>query len=290
MALEKKYVDVNGYKMAYVERGEGDPIVFTHGNPTSSHLWRNILPSLEGYGRLIACDLLGMGDSDKVADSGPNSYSYLDHRDFLFAAWDKLGVTENVILVLHDWGSALGFDWAERNRDRVAGIAYMEAMVSALEWRDFDPQFRSIFQGFRSPAGEEMVLENNFFLENVMFGCTSLSAEDKAVYRAPFATPGESRRPTLSWPRQLPILGEGPDYTIEAMRRYGAWLAQSPLPKLLVRGDPGSLLIGPALDFARSWPNQTEVTVPGVHFLQEDSPVEVAAALVDFVKRVRNID
>ena len=285
---EKKTALVNGRRMAYVEHGEGAPIVFQHGNPTSSYLWRNIMPHLAGLGRLIACDLIGMGDSEKLEPSGPDRYGYREQREYLFGLWDQLGLDGDVVLVLHDWGSALGFDWAEQHRDRVAGIAYMEAVVMPISWADFPDQGRRIFQGFRSPAGENLVLERNMFVEGVLPGSIlrTLSDEEMAAYRAPFADPGEGRRPTLAWPRQIPIDGE-PAEVVEIVRRYGAWLAGSTVPKLFVNAEPGSLLVGRAREFCRSWPNQTELTVPGSHFIQEDSPGQIGSALAEFVRRVR---
>ncbi len=155
---EKKFTEVKGHRMAYIDEGEGAPIVFQHGNPTSSYLWRNVMPACRGLGRLIACDLIGMGDSDKLYPSGPDRYTYAEQRDFLFALWDKLGLGNDVVFVVHDWGAALGFDWANRNRDRVQGIAYMEAIVLPLAWDDFPESARDTFRAFRSPAGEDMVL------------------------------------------------------------------------------------------------------------------------------------
>ena len=285
---EKKYVEVHGRRMAYVEAGEGAPIVFQHGNPTSSYLWRNVMPHLEGLGRLIACDLIGMGDSDRLEPSGPDRYTYREHRDHLFALWDKLGIDRDVVLVVHDWGSALGFDWARQNPGKVAGIAYMEAIVMPVTWDDWPDDARGIFQGFRSPAGERLTLERNLFVEGVLPNATlrDLSDAEMEEYRRPFEEPGESRRPTLSWPRQLPIEGEPADVT-EIVTEYGAWLAASPVPKLFVNAEPGSILTGRAREFCRTWPNQREVTVRGSHFVQEDSPDEIGAAVADFVRELR---
>jgi haloalkane dehalogenase len=285
---EKKTAVVNGRRMAYVEHGEGAPIVFQHGNPTSSYLWRNIMPHLAGLGRLIACDLIGMGDSEKLEPSGPDRYGYLEQREYLFGLWDQLGLDGDVVLVLHDWGSALGFDWAEQHRDRVAGIAYMEAIVTPLSWADFPDNGRRIFEGFRSPAGENLVLERNMFVEGVLPGSIlrTLSDDEMAAYRTPFATPGEDRRPTLSWPRQIPIDGE-PAEVVDIVRRYGGWLAGSAVPKLFVNAEPGSLLRGRAREFCRTWPNQRELTVAGSHFIQEDSPDEIGTALAEFVRGIR---
>jgi haloalkane dehalogenase len=276
---------VNGRSMAYVERGAGRPIVFQHGNPTSSYLWRNVLPHLDGLGRLIACDLIGMGGSEKLEPSGPDRYTYAEHREYLFALWERLGVDRDVVLVLHDWGSALGFDWANQHRDAVAGIAYMEAIVTPLTWDDWPGDARGIFQGFRSPAGEQLVLERNLFVEAVLPNSIirSLSEEEMAAYRAPFARPGEDRRPTLTWPRQIPIGGEPAEVTA-VVEDYARWLAGSNVPKLFVNADPGSILTGRARELCRTWPNQTEVTVPGLHFVQEDSADAIGAALAGFVR------
>jgi haloalkane dehalogenase len=246
------------------------------------------MPHLEGLGRLIACDLIGMGGSDKLDDSGPDRYHYAEHRDFLFTLWDELDLGDRVILVLHDWGSALGFDWANRHRDRVAGIAYMEAVAMPIEWSDFPGPMRSVFQGFRSPEGESMVLEQNMFVEAVLHASVKrqLTDEEMDHYRKPFRNPGEDRRPTLSWPRNIPIEGEPAD-VVATVEEYGTWLSQSDVPKLFINGEPGALIRGRARDFVRTWPNQTEVSVAGVHFLQEDSPDEIGAAVASFVRAVR---
>jgi haloalkane dehalogenase len=283
-----QYKQVKGKRMAYIDEGQGDAIVFQHGNPTSSYLWRNVMPHLEGLGRLIACDLIGMGASDKLDDSGPDRYHYAEQRDYLFTLWDELDLGDRVILVLHDWGSALGFDWANQHRDRVAGIAYMEAVAMSIDWSDFPGPMRSVFQGFRSPDGESMVLEQNVFVEGVLPASVKrqLTDEEMDHYRAPFRNPGEDRRPTLTWPRNIPIEGEPAD-VVATVEEYGKWLSQSDVPKLFVKGEPGALIRGRALDFVRTWPNQTEVAVPGVHFLQEDSPNEIGAAVASFVRAVR---
>lgn len=278
---EKNFVEVRGKRMAYVEMGDGDPIVFQHGNPTSSYLWRNIMPQLSSRGRCIAVDLIGMGDSDKLDEPGAESYRYKEHRDFLFDAWEALGVSDRVTLVIHDWGSALGFDWAFQHQNAVLGIAYMEALVMPVTWDAWPESARGVFQGFRSEAGEAMVLENNVFVERVLPGSVirDLTDEEMAVYRRPFLNAGEDRRPTLSWPRQIPIEGEPADVA-DIVGRYGTWLKDSELPKLFVNADPGAILTGPQREFCRSWKNQTEVTVAGVHFLQEDSPLEIAEAIL----------
>jgi haloalkane dehalogenase len=288
MKYQKKFATVNGKQMAYVEHGEGDPIVFQHGNPTSSYLWRNIMPHCEGLGRLIACDLIGMGDSEKLDNSGPESYSYAEQREYLYALWDQLGVDNNVVFVIHDWGSALGFEWAQRNPDKVQGIAYMEAIVQPMTWDAWPENAKGIFQGFRSEAGESMILEKNLFVEAVLTSSVmrGLTDEEMTVYRKPYLEAGESRRPTLTWPRMIPIEGEPADVA-KVVEDYGAWLSQSEVAKLFINADPGSILVGPQREFCRTWPNQTEVTAKGLHFLQEDSPDEIGQAVADFVKGLR---
>jgi haloalkane dehalogenase len=283
--LPKKRVTISGRRMAYSEMGEGDPIVFLHGNPTSSHLWRNIMPHLAGQGRCIAPDLIGMGDSEKLEPSGPERYTFREHRRFLDAFLETLGITRNVTLVIHDWGSALGFDWANRHRGAVEGIAYMEGIVRPLEWDEWNQDARRIFEGFRSEAGEEMILKRNLFIEAVLPGSIlrKLTDEEMAVYRRPFAEEGESRRPTLSWPRQIPLGGEPAD-VVEIAADYARWMSQNGLPKLFINADPGAILTGAQREFCRSWKNQTEVTVRGSHFLQEDSPHEIGEAIAAWRK------
>jgi haloalkane dehalogenase len=281
----KKHIEVNGKSMAYIDVGEGDPIVFLHGNPTSSYLWRNIMPFAEGLGRCIAPDLIGMGDSEKLDDPGPDSYQFVEHREYLDGILEALGVNQNVLLVIHDWGSALGFDWANRHRDAVRGICYMEALVRPVTWDEWPEAATGIFKGFRSDAGESMVIEKNVFVENVLPASIirKLEPEEQDEYRRPFARAGEDRRPTLTWPRQIPIEREPADVT-KILDDYGAWMSENDVPKLFVNADPGSILIGPQREYCRAWKNQTEITVPGLHFIQEDSPNEIGAALVKFIK------
>lgn len=279
--LEKKFVEVNGKRMAYAEMGDGDPVIFQHGNPTSSYLWRNIMPHVAGRGRCIAVDLIGMGDSEKLENSGPDRYTFLEHRDYLHGAWAALGVAENVTLVIHDWGSALGFDWARQNEAAVRGIAYMEGIVRPIpSWGEFSEAAAPVFQAFRSPAGDEMVLEKNIFVEKVLPGSIlrDLGDEEMAEYRRPFANAGEDRRPTLTWPRQIPIEGE-PAEVVEVVQAYSDWLLQSDIPKLLINAEPGAIMTGANLEHCRRFPNQQEVTVKGSHFIQEDSPHEIGKAI-----------
>ena len=278
--MEKQFATVDGKRMAYVDVGAGDPIVFLHGNPTSSYLWRNIIPHVTDLGRCIAPDLIGMGDSQQLDDPGPGSYRFVEHRHYLDGLLDQLALGDNVTLVIHDWGSGLGFDWANRHRDRVKAIAYMEAIVMPITWSDWPEQARSIFQAMRSPAGEEIVLEKNVFVERILPASIirKLSEEEMAEYRRPFLEAGEARRPTLTWPRQIPIEGE-PQDVHDIVVAYGDWLATADVPKLFINAEPGTILTGPQRQFCRTWPNQTEVTVPGIHFIQEDSAAEIGQAL-----------
>lgn len=285
---EKKTITVHGKAMAYVERGSGDAILFLHGNPTSSYLWRNIIPHLEVHGRCIAPDLIGMGRSEKLDGSGPDRYRFVEHRRYLDGFLEAMDLGDRVTLVIHDWGSALGFDWANRHRERVLGIAYMEAIVRPMSWDEWPEPIRKLFQGFRSEAGEAMVLEKNVFVERVLPGSVlrGLSDEEMAVYRRPFAEPGEDRRPTLTWPRQIPLGGEPAD-VVDIVQAYADWLQNSAdLPKLFINAEPGAILTGPQRDFCRAWPNQTEVTVKGSHFIQEDSPDEIGRAIAAWYRPI----
>ena len=281
--LPRKQIDVLGKRMAYVELGSGDPIVFQHGNPTSSYLWRNIMPRLADQGRCIALDLIGMGESEKLDPAGPGSYRFSDHQRYFEAALLALGVNDRVTLVGHDWGSALSFDWARRHPDKVLGIAYMEALVRSLSWDEWPDEARQVFQALRSDAGDEMVLEKNVFVERILPGSVlrDLSDDEMTVYRRPYLLPGEDRRPTLSWPRELPIDGEPAD-VVAIVNEYAEWMTGNELPKLFINGDPGAILVGERREFCRSWKNQTEVTVKGSHFIQEDSPEEIAEALASW--------
>ena len=281
----KRHAEVDAKRMAYVEVGHGDPVVFLHGNPTSSYLWRNVIPHVADLGRCIAPDLIGMGDSDELDNVGADSYRFVDHRHYLDGFLAAVGVAERVTLVVHDWGSALGFDWARRHPDAIAGIAYMEAIVRPVTWAEWPDEARKVFQGFRSSAGESMVLDKNVFVERVLPGSVlrELSEAEMAEYRRPYVEPGESRRPTLTWPRQIPIEGAPAD-VVAIADVYAAWLSSTTIPKLLIVAEPGAILRGPQLAFARTWPNQREVTVAGNHFLQEDSPDEIGEAIAMWMK------
>ena len=276
----RRRIPAGGVELSYIDTGTGDPIVFLHGNPTSSYLWRNVIPHLIPVGRCLAPDLTGMGESG----SSPNgSYRFTDHSAILDGWFDAMGLTSDGTLVVHDWGSALGFHWANRHPERIKGLVYMEAIVQPMTWEDWPEAALQVFQGFRSPAGEEMVLERNIFVERVLPGSVlrGLTDEEMEVYRRPYLEPGESRRPTLTWPREIPIDGEPAD-VVQIVSNYGEWLANSDVPKLFINADPGAILTGPQREFCRSWPNQREVTVKGIHFIQEDSPAEIGRAIADW--------
>ncbi len=280
----KNFATIYGRKMAWVESGSGKPIVFLHGNPTSSYLWRNVIPRIEHLGRCIAPDLLGMGDSEKLDEPCKSSYRFVEHRKYLDGLLMHLDLTEEVTLVLHDWGSALGFDWANRNREAISGIIYMEAIVRPILWEEWPEKSRPIFEAMRSPKGEELVLDRNIFVERILPGSVirQLSDDEMAEYRRPFLEAGEDRRPTLSWPRQIPIEGDPEDVT-QIVKTYGDWLTETLIPKLFINADPGAILIGKQREFCRSWPNQNEITVPGIHFIQEDSADEIGHGIANWI-------
>jgi haloalkane dehalogenase len=280
----RKKLELINTWISYADTGAGDPIVFLHGNPTSSYLWRNIIPHLAPHARCIAPDLIGMGAS---GPSATGAYRFEDHSRHLDAFFEGLNLKRNVTLVVHDWGSALGFHWAARHPESVKGIAYMEAIVRPLQWSEWSQRAVDIFKALRSPAGDDMILKNNFFVERILPGSVirKLSDEEMNVYRKPFIQPGESRRPTLTWPREIPIEDEPAD-VVAIADSYSRWLEKSATPKLFVNADPGAILIGPQREYCRTWPNQREVTVKGVHFIQEDSPHEIGRALADWYKSI----
>ncbi len=282
---QKQFAEIDGLRMAYLDEGEGDPIVFLHGNPTSSFLWRSVWPHVADLGRVIVPDLIGHGDSDKLPDSGPDSYGFFEHKKYLWGLLDHLGVEEDVALVIHDWGSGLGFHWAYEHPGAVRAIMYMEAIVGPIaSWDDWPEAARGIFQAMRSGAGEAIVLEKNTFVERILPASImrELSDEEMAEYRRPFVDPGEDRRPTLTWPRQIPIEGT-PSDVHDAVAAYAAWMATSDIPTFFVNADPGSILIGRQREACRSWPYQREITVPGYHFIQEDSGDEIGVALREWL-------
>lgn len=279
--MQVSKIQVLGKTIAYREMGAGDPIVLLHGNPTSSYLWRDVMPALAPLGRVIAPDLIGHGDSDKLpASDGDDRYSFATSYRYLDGLFQALDITEKVTLVIHDWGSALGFHWAQKHPDAVRGIAYMEAVVMPLPtWDDWPEKARGIFQGFRSPKGEDLILNRNLFIEAVLPSSIMrpLTDEEMATYRAPFAD-APDRQVMLNWPREIPIAGE-PPHMVALVQSYADWLAQSTIPKLFINADPGSILVGAQRDFCRTWPNQTEVTVKGLHFVQEDSGADIGRAV-----------
>ncbi len=289
----RREVSVLDTRMSYVDTAhqdtDGRPVVFLHGNPTSSYLWRNVISRVIGATEAVRClapDLVGMGRSG-AAPSG--SYRFVDHSRYLDAWFDAIlpdgPEAEPIVIVGHDWGSALMFHWAHRNPERVAGVAYMEAIVQSLTWEQWPDAATRIFQGFRSDAGEAMVLDNNLFVERVLPGSVirKLTDEEMTAYRAPFVEAGESRRPTLTWPREIPLDGEPPD-VVAIVDAYSSWLAKSDMPKLFVNAEPGAILTGGQREFCRTWPNQTEAVVKGVHFVQEDSPDEIGAAIAGWLE------
>jgi len=282
--LSKEFIEIDGKKMAFHQAGEGRSVVFLHGNPTSSYLWRNIIPLVSGNARCIAPDLLGMGDSEKLEQIDEDSYRFFQHRHYLDGFLDALGLNNKVLLVVHDWGSALGFDWANRNRNRIAGIVYMEAIVRPVFWKEWPEASVSLFKGFRSSAGEEMILNKNLFVEAVLPGSIlrNLSEEEMEEYRRPFIMP-EHRLPTLKWPREIPIDGY-PKEVVEVVSAYAEWLTVSEIPKLFIDADPGAILTGELREYCRSWPNQTEIKVSGSHFVQEDSPYEIGEAISEWIQ------
>ena len=287
MPYEKKFADVNGKQIAYLEEGNGDPIVLLHGNPTSSFLWRNVVPELVNSGRVIVPDLIGQGDSEKLlASEGPGRYSLEVAYKYVDGLLEAIGGNKNVTLVIHDWGSSIGFLWAMRHPADVKGVAYMEGIVKPMSWADWPEGAVGIFKGFRSEKGEDLILNRNMFIEAVLPTSVirKLSEAEMDAYRAPH--PGaDDRQPLLNWPRQIPIEGE-PENVVALVNEYGAFMAGSELPKLFINADPGSILVGPQREFCRSWPNQQEVTVRGLHFIQEDSPVEIGQAVANWLKAI----
>ena len=285
--MDKKKISIDGKEIAYRQQGSGEPIVFLHGNPTSSYLWRNITPYLHDQASCISMDLIGMGDSDKLDNPDTNSYRFEEHFYYVEKAIKALTNNKKITLVVHDWGSALGFHWSYKHPELIKGIAYMEAIVKEMTWDDWDKNAKSIFQGFRSDAGENLVLEKNYFVEKVLPGSIirTLNSDEMNEYRRPFLSSGEDRRPTLSWPREIPIEGE-PGNVCQIVNEYAEWMKTNNIPKLFINAEPGAITTGKIRDFCRSWKNQTEVTVKGIHFIQEDSPDEIGKALSKWYKEL----
>ena len=287
MKYEKKFTKVNGKQIAYVEEGNGDPIVLLHGNPTSSFLWSNILPELSTLGRVIAPDLIGQGDSEKLpASDGPERYTLEVAYAYVEGLLKTIEADKNVTLVIHDWGSSIGFMWAMRHAAEVKGVAYMEAIVKPMSWDDWHAEAAGIFKGFRSEKGEDLILNRNMFIEAVLPASImrELTDEEMDAYRAPHLEQ-DDRQPLLNWPRQIPIEGE-PEDVVNLVNEYGAFMRSSNIPKLFINAEPGSILTGRQREFCRSWPNQQEITVKGLHFIQEDSPIEISQAVAQWINKI----
>ena len=288
MEIQKKYIEIAGKKMAVIDEGSGEPIVFLHGNPTSSYLWRNIAPNFKETNRIIVPDLMGMGDSEKLDGIDNPSYNLMGHYDFLDRLLDKLEIGNNIHFVIHDWGCALGMIYARLNSEKIKSIAFMEGIAIPLTWEKWPEIARKIFSLFRSDAGEELVLEKNFFVERLLLTdpISPMSEEDKKEYLRPYINAGESRRPTLTWPRNIPLDGKEPIETLEAVKANSEFHSSSSIPKLFINADPGLLLVGEQREEIRSWKNLEEVTVKGNHFIQEDSPEEITNYLKSFISKL----
>ncbi len=288
MDFDKSSVNIDGKKLAYIDVGEGTPIVMLHGNPTSSFLWRNIIPHLNDLGRVIVPDLIGHGDSDKLPVSmGPDRYTFENTFEYIDKLLNKLEINQDITLILHDWGSALGFYWAMKNPEKIKAICYMEAIVSPINWSDWPEQARGIFKGFRSAKGEDLILKRNMFIEAVLPSSIirKLTKDEMDEYRKPFLNEND-RQVTLNWPRQIPIEGE-PSHMFRLVTSYAEWISNDgDIPKLFINADPGSILIGNQREFCRGWKNQTEVTVNGLHFIQEDSPHEIGEAISSWMRNI----
>jgi len=286
--FDKSSVNIDGKKLAYIDVGEGTPIVMLHGNPTSSFLWRNIIPHLNDLGRVIVPDLIGHGDSDKLPVSmGPDRYTFENTFEYIDKLLNKLEINQDITLILHDWGSALGFYWAMKNPEKIKAICYMEAIVSPINWSDWPEQARGIFKGFRSAKGEDLILKRNMFIEAVLPSSIirKLTKDEMDEYRKPFLNEND-RQVTLNWPRQIPIEGE-PSHMFRLVTSYAEWISNDgDIPKLFINADPGSILIGNQREFCRGWKNQTEVTVNGLHFIQEDSPHEIGEAISSWMRNI----
>ena len=284
MKYKKKFTDVNGKMMAYIDEGSGDTVLFLHGNPTSSFLWRNIAPYLEDTNRVVIPDLIGMGDSEKLDGENNFDYKYHGHYKYLTGLMNDLNLGDSINLVIHDWGSAMGFQFAREHPERINSITYMEAVVMPLSWEQWPDAATKIFELFRSEAGEELVLEKNFFVERILLAdsVSGYTDEEKEEYIRPFKNAGEDRRPTLTWPRQIPLDGE-PKEVVEEVEKNADFHKNSEIPKLFINAEPGSILTGDQREFVRTWKNQKEITVKGNHFIQEDSADEIGAALREFV-------
>jgi haloalkane dehalogenase len=278
----RKYISVLDTQMAYVDVGSGDPIVFLHGNPTPSFLWRTIIPYLLPFGRCLAPDYVGMGNSGAAPDG---QYRFVNHQRYLDEWFEAVGASRNVILIVHDWGSALGFSWAQRHPERVKAIVYMEGIVRPFRpWDEWPDATRAFFQAQRTPAGEDLILQKNLFIEYLL-PLRNIPPEVIEVYRRPFRIPGLTRLPMLAWTRDLPIGGE-PEDVVRIVDSYSRWLSSSRVPKLFIDAEPAGFLIGAQREFCRGWPNQRTITVQGAHFVQEEAPHAVGEASARFVAGV----
>lgn len=293
MPYFKKKIKALDCNLAYVDTGTDnvshpdETVIFFHGNITSSYMWRNIIPYIEPRARCIAIDNIGQGDSDKLAQSGPNAYRLAQHQDYLNAALGQLDVGDKVTLVMHDWGAQLGLTWGNANRDRLKAIAYFQGVMGDFKW-DFWPEaVADLMRKFRGPEGEKLVLEDNFFVEKILPAMVkrSLPQEVWNEYRRPYRTPGEDRRPTLTWPREIPIEGDPAD-VLAVCERNNTWLKQSSLPKLLIHTNPPTVLMAHILDEVRTFPNQEEVTISGLHYVHEDHPHEIGEAIAEWLAGV----
>lgn len=286
-----KFMEIHGRRMAYVEVGDGPSVIFLHGNPTSSYLWRNILPVVAPHARCVAPDLIGMGDSEKLPGTDPARYGFLEHRRFLDALFDRLDLNRGVVLVGHDWGGALAIDWARRHTAAVRGICYFETTIRPREWSEVNPSERVLFERLRSSEGEQMILQENSFVEVLLprWVLRQLSETEMDAYRRPFRNAGEDRRPTLTFPREILIGGE-PGHMLPIIQANTDWMSTTDTPKLFISGDPGAIVFGALRDFCRTWPNQREVTVRGKHYLQEDSPLEIGEAIVEWLRTLAHAE
>ncbi len=289
MRYDKRSVTVHGKRMAYVDTGgDGDSIVFLHGNITQSYMWRNIIPHVEPLARCIAVDNIGQGDSAKLDDSGPGSYRLREHQRYIDGFLEQVDPGDRVTLMMHDWGVQLGLGWGNRNRHRLKGIAHMQGLMGNLNWDFWNQEVSAVMKRLRTDDGEDLVLNQNLFVEKVLPAMVirDLPAEVWDEYRRPYRNPGEDRRPSLTWPREIPVEGEPAD-VLSVIENNNRWLAGSPIPKLYIHVRPETVIKGHVLEHVRSFPHQTEVSVQGLHYVQEDSPHEIGAALADWYRRLR---
>lgn len=288
MRYQKKFAQILGSNMAYIDEGQGDTILLLHGNPASSYIWRNIIPHLTGIARCVAPDLVGMGDSDKLSPSGPDRYRFVEHQRYLEALYEQLDIGDRVVVVGQDWGSALAFDWAYRNQSRLKGVVHTESIPCAWTREDFPIEgLLDNFLALRSELGEELILKNNMFVETTMPNGTRrpLTDEEMDEYRRPFREPGEGRRATLSWPRQIPFEGQPADVD-RIVKDYAAWLPGANVPKLYIDAEPGFIVTGKIREWVKSWDHQEIVSVGSKHFVQEDAPDEIGRAIADWYQRI----